>query len=556
MVYKWELNVDIDSAPLDEGNVEGLCGNLDGNKRNDFIVNGKNLGHSTQCGNGPQWQCRNNFILYYKVPDDKILFPINNNNKRYISNLPPWNIAKDRFCVCKYDDGKDHTDTIAASACSYQRYQICDHKKPKRLDCKRQKKPLRRRRDVTDQLEHLQNHLTSVRRVFRRSAEKRKKHKRATITEEDARRHCESRMQASKAIQACNESIPAVSTDTDIKNCIFDVSITGVKDWSNSAMESVKHVCLHQANSNGTLKRIKHTNESTGMNISTSSGLDLDLASFIESVVCPNECSGNGECVNGVCVCYKNFGASDCSFDLTQPPIIHASIGNDYCDLADDFCDEISIHGENFITSQNLTCKIAVKEIDINGKISKVRNPLFTKGDGYSPFQVYCPLGVNRHKRSASMDSSEHFLSSYEISIANDGTLFGTTKTIIQYDSTCQIKTSLQNVFNLKIGYCFIHGECIQHGQHNILNRNEKCDVYNKKFFWTDLSKPSNGFGQEAVIGIAVGSAVVLAVVVVLTSVVIVMKKKNTRKSSTPVQKLSEVTKTDKIKRYERPSSP
>lgn len=64
-------------------------------------------------------------------------------------------------------------------------------------------------------------------------------------------------------------------------------------------MESVKHVCLHQANSNRTLRHIKHSNESVGLNVSSTDGLELDLASFIESVVCPNDCSGNGDCVNG-----------------------------------------------------------------------------------------------------------------------------------------------------------------------------------------------------------------------------------------------------------------
>lgn len=67
MVYKWELNVDIDGNALDEGNVEGLCGNLDGIRRNDFIVNGIDMSQTTQCGNGnPVWQCRNRFILHYK----------------------------------------------------------------------------------------------------------------------------------------------------------------------------------------------------------------------------------------------------------------------------------------------------------------------------------------------------------------------------------------------------------------------------------------------------------------------------------------------------------
>lgn len=67
--------------------------------------------------------------------------------------------------------------------------------------------------------------------------------------------------------------------------------------------------------------------------------------------------------IEGLCVCHKKFGASDCSIDLTQPPIVHAGLGDDYCDVSEDHCDEISIHGENFIMSPILTCKVEAKEV-------------------------------------------------------------------------------------------------------------------------------------------------------------------------------------------------
>lgn len=65
----------------------------------------------------------------------------------------------------------------------------------------------------------------------------------------------------------------------------------------------------------------------------------------------------------GLCVCRKNSGALDCSIDLTQPPIVHAGLGDEYCDVAEDHCDEISIHGENFIMNPTLTCKVEGKEV-------------------------------------------------------------------------------------------------------------------------------------------------------------------------------------------------
>lgn len=110
-----------------------------------------------------------------RVPEDQILFPRTDKNENYLSNLPNFDIATDRYCVCKYDDGKDHVKPIAESRCSYNRHQLCEHKKPKNLDCKLLKKPLRKRRDIPTHLKHVQKHLEFVRSVYKRSAERQTK---------------------------------------------------------------------------------------------------------------------------------------------------------------------------------------------------------------------------------------------------------------------------------------------------------------------------------------------------------------------------------------------
>jgi len=46
---------------------------------------------------------------------------------------------------------------------------------------------------------------------------------------------------------------------------------------------------------------------------------------FVEQVaelLCPNDCTFNGKCVNGSCVCNKDYTAEDCSVSIYQKPKI------------------------------------------------------------------------------------------------------------------------------------------------------------------------------------------------------------------------------------------
>ena len=39
-------------------------------------------------------------------------------------------------------------------------------------------------------------------------------------------------------------------------------------------------------------------------------------------LLCPNDCTINGKCINGSCVCNKNYTADDCSISIYQRPTI------------------------------------------------------------------------------------------------------------------------------------------------------------------------------------------------------------------------------------------
>ena len=46
----------------------------------------------------------------------------------------------------------------------------------------------------------------------------------------------------------------------------------------------------------------------------------------ISELLCPSDCTFNGKCVNGSCVCDKDYTAEDCSVSIYQIPTIARSV--------------------------------------------------------------------------------------------------------------------------------------------------------------------------------------------------------------------------------------
>ena len=72
------------------------------------------------------------------------------------------------------------------------------------------------------------------------------------------------------------------------------------------------------------------------------------IPSALEQVLqllCPNDCTFNGKCVNGSCVCNRDYTAADCSISIYQRPTVTRCDSNNFAHNL--FLEEILI---NFIT--------------------------------------------------------------------------------------------------------------------------------------------------------------------------------------------------------------
>ena len=66
-------------------------------------------------------------------------------------------------------------------------------------------------------------------------------------------------------------------------------------------------------------------NLSQAANSSGDGAVESSVSSLVEEIaesLCPNDCSSNGRCVNGSCLCNKDFTATDCSAYIFEIPTI------------------------------------------------------------------------------------------------------------------------------------------------------------------------------------------------------------------------------------------
>ena len=76
----------------------------------------------------------------------------------------------------------------------------------------------------------------------------------------------------------------------------------------------------------------------------------------LEEKVCPNECSGKGKCVKGVCICNRGFGTEDCSVILGQvPELLNVRCGH-FCDARASNCEKVVVRSKNLVPDK-VKCK-------------------------------------------------------------------------------------------------------------------------------------------------------------------------------------------------------
>lgn len=93
----------------------------------------------------------------------------------------------------------------------------------------------------------------------------------------------------------------------------FYLQLTGEYSFAIGIVSLLVSDCGYVAAINSTHQK----NESSG-EVDTSSSIENEIAKLL----CPNDCTFNGKCVNATCVCNKDYTADDCSISIYQKPSI------------------------------------------------------------------------------------------------------------------------------------------------------------------------------------------------------------------------------------------
>ncbi|XP_011438509.3 von Willebrand factor D and EGF domain-containing protein isoform X1 [Magallana gigas] len=124
-------------------------------------------------------------------------------------------------------------------------------------------------------------------------------------TESTARTFCQNSFNTDLAVNEC-QTLTKIDSSSYIESCIADIKLSGNTTYLQDTMNTFKGACYQEV----THDEVYYVNRTTDGRF---------LADIIFSVLCPRDCSGNGNCTNGNCDCFSGFIGSDCSIQLSSP---------------------------------------------------------------------------------------------------------------------------------------------------------------------------------------------------------------------------------------------
>ena len=95
---------------------------------------------------------------------------------------------------------------------------------------------------------------------------------------------------------------------------LFTQQLTGDLSFATGSVAILMNDC-------GNLAALNMSQSSNGSGKEKSISVDE-----ISELLCPNDCTFNGKCINGSCACNKDYTAEDCSASIYQIPTISRSV--------------------------------------------------------------------------------------------------------------------------------------------------------------------------------------------------------------------------------------
>ncbi|XP_076103011.1 von Willebrand factor D and EGF domain-containing protein-like isoform X2 [Mytilus galloprovincialis] len=249
-------------------------------------------------------------------------------------------------------------------------------------------------------------------------------------TETKAREVCQSSITKSVGDEILETS--HTKSDGYIETCMFDIKLAGDIRFLEATVSSLQEVAISEISRNVSLF-IKDNATETDTANATTSNTKKSIGEMLLGGLCKNDCSNNGVCQKGVCICNHGFGKQDCSEDLTLPPRNITIPMNGICNTRDRLCAKTNIQG--VFNSRNITCRSRHLEILKDGNWRYISDYQTYDGQYRNSYLVSCELPTDRRKRRSTSESI--IADGYEISLSTDGNNFGDSVKIMIYDLEC-----------------------------------------------------------------------------------------------------------------------
>lgn len=138
----------------------------------------------------------------------------------------------------------------------------------------------------------------------------------------------------------------------------------------------------------------------------------------IINLICPNNCQGNGNCIEGLCQCFHPWIGDDCSVNSTVPPELHKVGDGEPCDSVCSECLSVRLYGENFADVENVTCHYRI----LNLRLDPISDAKTIKAAYLNSEIIKCTFPD---------------VALYEIAVSNDGEITSEYKQYIVFNSHC-----------------------------------------------------------------------------------------------------------------------
>ncbi|XP_053387633.1 von Willebrand factor D and EGF domain-containing protein-like isoform X3 [Mercenaria mercenaria] len=453
--YAKFMNIDIVMAPKDKNNVQGLCGNFDGDMTNDLVHSDGTISELKNKRGGSHHE---DFANSWRVPDERTP------NSRKKRNLESWANLNGMYCVC--EEGKSGRAT-AEAFCSSTQYLDCTMKNSI-TKSKCHILNTRKRRSPGSHAKEMERLFTMMEPVKSHHVQKRQTNE-DQITSAEASDICSQRINGSLAFTSYSHVTGSENPSAVIGQCMFDVKAGNDKSLADVHVDSVNTI-------------VKKMMDEIPTYVETNV---KEVQVFLQNS-CIHNCSNRGDCSEaGECICSQYYHGADCGIDERDPPIITDIEGGGICDVNDgDECRCFYLRGDNLL--DGLKCQIVTTEYSIFNEVINVTHEMLAGGSEDIFTGVCC---IPDEKRF----STDMFARLHNISLSNDGIHYGEFNKMYVFDSTCQDideQTPGRPSFTLKNGFCFIENACIKN-QSTFLSENNTClmcDVSAAVTEWTETN--------------------------------------------------------------------